>query len=37
VPGVAPISASEYSLNKDLAAKVVSECSALGITAQVFS
>ena len=34
--GVAPISASEYPWNKDLAAKVVSECSALGVTAQVF-
>lgn len=34
--GVAPISASEYPWNKDLAAKVVSECSALGVSAQVF-
>ena len=34
--GVAPISASEYPWNKDLAAKIVSECSANGVTAEVF-
>lgn len=34
--GVAPISSSEYPWNKDLAAKIVSECSANGVTAEVF-
>jgi N-acetylmuramoyl-L-alanine amidase len=34
--GVAPVSASEYPWNKDLASKIVSECSALGATAAVF-
>jgi N-acetylmuramoyl-L-alanine amidase len=33
---VAPMSASEYPWNKDLAAKIVAECSALGATAAVF-
>lgn len=33
---VPPMSASEYPWNKDLAAKIVTECSALGATASVF-
>ena len=35
--GVAPISSSEYPWNKDLAAKIVGECSANGVTAEVIS
>jgi len=34
--GVSPVSASEYPWNKDLAAKIVSECSALRASAAVF-